>query len=183
MYAGARRAVATHQLPSHTSASVHVCSFPRCALTGGFVPRRADLALQCGLRGGDLHAIVAELRAKLWTVWRDGLAFWSVAHMVVFAQPIWWLQPFLGNLFTLVFNVYLAVTAHRPVQPPVQPPPPQLWNEQQQQTLQSQGLVSDSPPDAGGHELFHHPGRLVEAAAWQSALHRRQREGQPARSA
>ena len=38
-----------------------------------------------------------EIRAKLFDVWRDGLVFWSAAHVVVFAMPIWWLQPIVEH--------------------------------------------------------------------------------------
>jgi|EP00966_Prymnesium_polylepis_P219949 hypothetical protein len=75
------------------------------------------LALQAAMRRGKpgetrLKRIVAELRGKLFGVWRDGLIFWSAAHIVVFAMPIWWLQPIMDNLFTLMFNTYLAITAY-----------------------------------------------------------------------
>lgn len=75
------------------------------------------LALQAAMRRGKpgetrLRRIITELRSKLFGVWRDGLIFWSAAHVVVFAMPIWWLQPIMDNLFTLMFNTYLAITAY-----------------------------------------------------------------------
>ncbi|KAL3899812.1 MAG: hypothetical protein SGPRY_012581 [Prymnesium sp.] len=79
------------------------------------------LALQAGMRGrGELdedcsRRIANELRMKFFSVWRDGLMFWSAAHIVVFAMPIWWLQPIVDNIFTLIFNVYLAIAAHRTI--------------------------------------------------------------------
>jgi hypothetical protein len=67
---------------------------------------------QALLRGGGMRAVGKELRSKLFDVWRDGLVFWSFAHVVVFSMPIWWLQPIVDNLFTLVFNTYLACVAY-----------------------------------------------------------------------
>ena len=52
------------------------------------------------------------LAFKFWSVWRDGLVFWSGAHMVVFLMPIWWLQPIADKLFTLAFNTYLSLRAY-----------------------------------------------------------------------
>jgi len=80
------------------------------------------LAIQAGMRGrgkrdeGWRERIEKELRSKFFMVWRDGLVFWSAAHMVVFLMPIWWLQPIADNAFTLIFNTYLAIVAHRDVE-------------------------------------------------------------------
>uniref|UniRef100_A0A7S0PXS7 Uncharacterized protein n=1 Tax=Coccolithus braarudii TaxID=221442 RepID=A0A7S0PXS7_9EUKA len=75
----------------------------------------AYLSMQAGLRGRGWRGVMAELRGKFWTVWRDGLIFWSGCFVVVFAMPIWWLQPIMDNLFTLFFNTYLAMMAYRPI--------------------------------------------------------------------
>ena len=70
--------------------------------------------LQVILRGGGLQEVGAELRSKLFDVWRASLIFWLFAHAIVFSIPVWWLQPMVDNLFTFGFNVYLALAAHRP---------------------------------------------------------------------
>jgi len=76
----------------------------------------AYLSIQAWLRGGGWRAIGAELSSKFLGVWWDGVIFWSFAHIVVFSMPIWWLQPIADNLFTLVFNTYLAFVAYKPVE-------------------------------------------------------------------
>ena len=75
----------------------------------------AYLAMQAALRGGGMRGVAAELRAKLWQLRRDGLLFWSAAHIVVFSMPLWWLQPIADNFLTLLFNVYQSLLAHREV--------------------------------------------------------------------
>jgi len=70
------------------------------------------LSLQALLRGGGRRGVVAELRGKFFKVWRDGLLFWSAAHIVVFSMPIWWMQPITDNFFTLIFNAYLAYVSN-----------------------------------------------------------------------
>jgi hypothetical protein len=72
----------------------------------------AYLALQAVAQGHGARGVARSLRTNLWRVWRDGLAFWSTAHLVVFALPAWWMQPVVDNLATLVFNTYLALVAH-----------------------------------------------------------------------
>lgn len=71
--------------------------------------------MQAALRGGGMRGVAAELRAKLWQLRRDGLLFWSAAHIVVFSMPLWWLQPIADNFLTLLFNVYQSLLAHREV--------------------------------------------------------------------
>jgi hypothetical protein len=68
--------------------------------------------VQALFRGGGRREIGEELASKFWSVWRDGLVFWTGAHMVVFLMPIWWLQPIADNLFTLAFNTYLSIRAY-----------------------------------------------------------------------
>ena len=68
--------------------------------------------LQAGLRGAGLKGIVAELRAKLWTLRRRALLFWSVAHVACFSVPVYWMMPIADNFLTLVFNVYQSILAH-----------------------------------------------------------------------
>ena len=73
----------------------------------------AYLALQAGLRGGGWRGIMAELKAKLWTLRRDAIVYWSAAHIFVFSMPVWWLQPIADNSLTLIFNVYQSLLAHK----------------------------------------------------------------------
>jgi hypothetical protein len=73
------------------------------------------LSMQALLRGGGRRGVAAELRNKFFSVWRDGLIFWSMAHMVVFSMPIWWMQPIADNFFTLLFNTYLAYVSNKAV--------------------------------------------------------------------
>jgi hypothetical protein len=80
------------------------------------VSNLAYLAMQAAFRGGGRSEIVAQIRGKFFSVWVDGLLFWSAAHMVVFLMPIWWLQPIADNLFTLVFNTYLSTRAYESVE-------------------------------------------------------------------
>lgn len=71
----------------------------------------AYLALQAALQG---RSAAGALRRNLRAVWLNGAAFWSVAHVLVFSLPAWWMQPIMDNLFTLCFNTYLATVAHEP---------------------------------------------------------------------
>ena len=72
----------------------------------------AYLLLQSLLRGDGWQGALNELSAKLGTAWRDGLIYWSFAHMVVFMIPYWWLQPIADNVATLAFNAYLSVLSN-----------------------------------------------------------------------
>lgn len=47
------------------------------------------LSLQVAMRGGGARAVLAEIHAKLWRVWRDGFAFFSATYMLAFALPRW----------------------------------------------------------------------------------------------
>jgi hypothetical protein len=47
------------------------------------------LSLQGAMRGGGARAALAEVRSKLWRVWRDGFAFFSATYLLVFALPRW----------------------------------------------------------------------------------------------
>ena len=76
------------------------------------------LALQVVLRGGGARAVVLELRAKLWTLRRDGCLFWSLAHVALFSIPVWWLQPIADNLTSIVFNVYQSLLSHQGLKAP-----------------------------------------------------------------
>jgi len=71
------------------------------------------LAMQAKLQG---RSVAAELRAKLWTLRRDALVYWSAAHMFCFSMPVWWLQPIADNSLTLFFNVYQSLLAHKAVE-------------------------------------------------------------------
>lgn len=62
------------------------------------------LSLQALMRGMGWRGARQELRDKFFKCWRDGVVFWSAAHVVVFAMPFWWLQPIVDNTFTLFFN-------------------------------------------------------------------------------
>ena len=55
----------------------------------------------------------AELRAKLWTLRRDGLAYWSVMHLALFSIPVWWVQPIADNISTMIFNIYQSFLSHQ----------------------------------------------------------------------
>jgi len=70
------------------------------------------LALQAVLRGEGWRGALAELRGKFRRVWLDGFAFFGVLHVILFVLPLWWLQPMMDNLATLVFNTYLAWYSH-----------------------------------------------------------------------
>ena len=67
------------------------------------------------MKGGGLRACGREIKAKLMTAWRDGLVYWSCAHLVVFSIPVWWLQPLADNVATLFFNAYLSVLANKEI--------------------------------------------------------------------
>jgi hypothetical protein len=47
------------------------------------------LSLQVAMRGGGAGDVIAEIRTKLWRVWRDGFALFSATYMLVFALPRW----------------------------------------------------------------------------------------------
>ena len=101
-------------LTSHASIT---CA--KTAVTTGVYDTASDavyLALQAALRGGGARGIAAELRAKLWTLRRDGLVFWSMAHMALFSIPVYWMQPIADNLTTIIFNTYQSLLAHQPLE-------------------------------------------------------------------
>ena len=74
----------------------------------------AYLSLQAGLRGRGLRGIIAELRAKLWGVWRDGLLFWTVAHMAVAVSALNCLIPNPTIYDTRGIDTRSAHTTHLP---------------------------------------------------------------------
>ena len=76
----------------------------------------AYLAMQAALRGAGLRGVLAELRAKLWTLRKDGLVYWSLAHLALFSIPIWWMQPIADNITTMIFNIYQSFLSHRPLE-------------------------------------------------------------------
>lgn len=76
------------------------------------VSSAAYLACQALLKGKGWKGARAELKAKMWTAWTDGLVYWSFAHMFVFMMPFWWLQPIADNIATLFFNSYLSILSN-----------------------------------------------------------------------
>ncbi len=66
------------------------------------------LGLQEGVRGGGVRGVWREIRSKFVRAWSRGVAFFSVAHVLMFLVPFWWLQPVVDNLSTLIFNIWLA---------------------------------------------------------------------------
>lgn len=79
----------------------------------------AYLGLQAYMRGGGAAEAWAEVRAKFWRVWVDGLAFFSATYLVVFALPHYSMQVVVDNIASLVFNMYLSHVSHRKRGPPV----------------------------------------------------------------
>ena len=112
----ARAAVLASSLPRPLVAFLASPAFVtvgKTAVTQLFYETTSDsayLAMQAGLRG---ESMAAELKAKLWTLRKDALVYWSAAHIFVFSMPVWWLQPIADNTLTLVFNVYQSLLAHR----------------------------------------------------------------------
>lgn len=87
----------------------------KTAITQLFYETTSDsayLAMQAWLRGGGMPGVLRELKAKLWTLRRDGLVFWSAAHIICFSMPVWWMMPIADNSLTMVFNVYQSLLAH-----------------------------------------------------------------------
>ena len=76
----------------------------------------AYLAMQAALRGAGLRGVLAELSAKLWTLRKDGLVYWSLAHLALFSIPIWWMQPIADNITTMIFNIYQSFLSHRSIE-------------------------------------------------------------------
>ena len=72
----------------------------------------AYLAMQALLKGQGWKGVRSELRTKFFSAFRDGMIYWSVALMVVFMMPFWWLQPITDNLATLFFNSYLSMLSN-----------------------------------------------------------------------
>jgi hypothetical protein len=70
------------------------------------------LAVQALLKGRGWRGAVSEVRQKLYVAWRDGLIYWSLAHVGIFMIPYWWLQPLADNVATMFFNAYLSVLSN-----------------------------------------------------------------------
>ena len=73
---------------------------------------RAVAEIQALLKGRGWRGVRFELQTKFGSAFRDGLIYWSVALMVVFMMPYWWLQPITDNLATLFFNSYLSILSN-----------------------------------------------------------------------
>lgn len=70
------------------------------------------LVIQALLKGRSWRGAVSELRRKLYGAWRNGLVYWSLAHVSIFMIPYWWLQPLADNVATMFFNAYLSILSN-----------------------------------------------------------------------
>mmetsp|Transcript_3874 Transcript_3874/g.8139 ORF Transcript_3874/g.8139 Transcript_3874/m.8139 type:complete len:261 (+) Transcript_3874:3-785(+) len=124
LWLGSERFVAAVQRSSLSPATVRAITHPIAVSVGKTaitqlmyesLSNAVYLSLQAAFRREGFAGVVRELKSKFFRSWIDGVYFWSFAHMVVFLMPIWWLQPIVDNLFTLVFNTYLAFLANAPI--------------------------------------------------------------------
>jgi len=72
----------------------------------------AYLVIQALLKGLGWRGAISEMRRKLYGAWRDGLVYWSLAHVCIFMIPYWWLQPLADNVATMFFNAYLSILSN-----------------------------------------------------------------------